>query len=110
MPSEGDALVLGDCAGEFVRAIEGCPNNQQLLALTSALQPRAGSLEPAAVRNRGDDSRAHQRDCINLDADTEPRASSEQSKGVPVPRMKDRQVARSHVDFTDHLTVNAARP
>ena len=62
---EGDALVPGDGAGELVGAVEGRPDDQQLLALPSALQPRAGSLEPAAMRNRGDGHRTHRRDCIN---------------------------------------------
>ena len=59
MPSEGNAFFLGDPAGEFVSAVEGRSDDQQLLALASALQPHARLPEPAAMRNRGDSSRTH---------------------------------------------------
>jgi hypothetical protein len=59
IPSEGNAIFLGGGAGDLVGAVEARPDDQQLLALASALQPRAGSLEPAAMRNRGDGSHTH---------------------------------------------------
>lgn len=37
MPSEGNAFFLGDGAGELISAVEGRPDDQQLLALASAL-------------------------------------------------------------------------
>ena len=65
MPSEGGALVPGDGAGELsLGAVEVLQSDdQQLVALLlGSSRPRAGSLEPAAMRNRGDGHRTHRRD------------------------------------------------
>jgi hypothetical protein len=58
MPSEGNAFLLGDRAGKFVSAVEGRPNEQQLLALAPTFQPDACPPKPAAVRNGDRDGRS----------------------------------------------------